>query len=451
MTRMEEYRAMLDQLETIPAEAAGSLQRAKARRRRNHRVLRPLAGIAAAFCMFVGSVNLSPSVAAACMEIPFLDKLTEAVMFSPSLRKAVEHDYVQPLGLEETQNGVTVRVEHVIVDQKQVNIFYTVASEKHPFLAAHADLLEADADEGVKAGIVFGDYRVTMGEMRHIVADFADGTVPSQMRLLVDVMAVEMTADGEEPTNEAWNASRKQEPTASFTFLMTFDPHFTEQGRISHPNQSFTIDGNAFTVSELGIYPSHIRIQIEEDPNNESWINSLRFYLELEDGTVIEKGGSSISAWGDPDTPSMTTYMAESSYFYDADCFRLVITGADFLEKDFGRTYVNLETQTAENIPEGHEFVSAAKVGNNWEVNFLHPDDGVSHVQVYDTFYDADGSRISTDGMWWSGGEDGTIEQPIMRESGYRLKDVSGTEVWLEPSYSYIWYAEEPVIVEIAP
>ena len=104
-----------------------------------------------------------------------------------------------------------------------------------------------------------------------------------------------------------------------------------------------------------------------------------------------------------------------------------------------------------ENIPEGHEFVSATKVGNDWELNFLHPDDGVSHVQVYDTFYDVDGNRISTDGMWWSGGEDGTIEEPIMRESGYRLKDVSGTEVWLEPSYSYIWYAEEPVIVEVDP
>ena len=451
MTRMEEYQAMMSRLEIIPEEAAGSIQRAKARRRRNHRVLRPLAGIAAAFCMFVGSVNLSPSVAAACMEIPLLDKLTEAVMFSPSLQKAVEHDYVQPLGLEESQNGITVRVEHVIVDQKQVNIFYTVTSEEYPFIAAHADLLEADTDEGVKAGIVYGDYRVTMGEMRHIVADFADGTVPSQMRLLVDVMAVERAADGEEPTNEAWDASRKEDPTASFTFLMTFDPQFTEQGRISHPNQSFTLDGNTFTITELGIYPSHIRIHIDEDPENESWINSLRFYLELEDGTVIEKGGNSISAWGDPDTPSMTTYMAESSYFYDADCFRLVVTGADFLEKDFGRTYVDLETQTVENIPEGHEFVSATKVGNDWELNFLHPDDGVSHVQVYDTFYDVDGNRISTDGMWWSGGEDGTIEEPIMRESGYRLKDVSGTEVWLEPSYSYIWYAEEPVIVEVDP
>ncbi|MBQ1208679.1 MAG: DUF4179 domain-containing protein, partial [Lachnospiraceae bacterium] len=382
---------------------------------------------------------------------PFLDKLTETVMFSPSLQKAVEHDYVQPMGLEETQNGITVRVEHVIVDQKQVNVFYTVSSDRYNYLVARPDLLDAESGEPAKVASVYGNERVSMGEMRHILADFGDTDVLSQMRLCVDVMEVPVTPGHEEPTNQQWDAAGSREPIASFDFLMTFDPTFTATGKVIELNRDFVLDGNRFSVSQLCIYPSHIRIQIEEDPDNLSWIRSLHFYLELEDGTVIAAGGNGISAFGNADTPSMTTYMAESSYFYDAECFRLVVTGADFLEKDFGKTYVNLEENTAENLPEGHEFVSAAMVGACWELEFLHPDDGISHVQVYGEFYDREGNRISTDGIWWSGGDDGTIDHPVMRKSGYRLKDFSGSEVWIEPHYSYFWYPDVPVVVEITP
>jgi len=448
MTRMEEYHNLCSRLDITPETAAETLKRAKARRRRN-RCLRPLTTAAAVFCLFVGIVNLSPSVAAVCMEIPFLDKLTHAVMFSPSLQKAVEHDYVQPMGLEKTQNGVTVRVEHVIVDQKQVNIFYTITSEQQEYLVAVPDILEADSGEGVKAAIVYGNDRVTMGEMRHILVDFDESDVPPQMRLAVNVM--EVSFESEKPTDQEWQNARSSNPVASFDLLMTFDPAFTEAGRIMELDREFELDGNRFAVSRLCVYPSHIRIELSEESDNESWIKSLHFHLELNDGTIIKKGGNGISAYGDPDTPSMTTYMAESSYFTDADCFRLVITGADFLEKEFGKTYIDLANQKAKNIPDGHEFVSEICTGDSWELEFLHPDDGISHVQVFGEFYDTEGSRISTDGMWWSGGDDGTVEQPVMRKSGYRLNDFSGSEVWIEPHYSYFWYPDDPVIVEIAP
>lgn len=451
MNRMEEYQNLLAAMEQIPPETAGCVERARSRRSRKRLLWRPLASAAAVFAVFVGLVNLSPTVAAACREIPLLEKLTEAVVFSPSLQKAVENDYVQPIGLEETKNSITVRVEHVIVDQKQVNIFYTVASERYDFLTVSADVWKADADEGVEAGIVFGDTRVTHGAMRHITVDMADGVVPSQMRLLVDVYAAEKNADAEEPTHEQWTQAEQTEPVAAFAFLLTFDPTFTEQGRISEPNQTMDLDGNLFTITELGIYPSHIRIGIAEDPDNPCWIRSLRFHLELEDGTIIEAGSAGITAYGNEHTPSMTTYMAESTYFYEADRFRLVVTGADFLEKDFGMTYVNLETQDAENMPAGWVLESTQRVGDNWELKFLYPDDGNTHSQIYTEFYDAEGNRLSTDGMWWSGGEGGTIEAPVMRDAGYRLKGFNGTEVWLQPNYNYFWYPEEPVIVEIEP
>ena len=448
MKRMDEYQEMLQELETVPEATADCVKRAMARRRRQRQIWRPLASLAAVFCLFIGLVNLSPTVAAACLEIPFLDKLTEAVLFSPSLKKAVENDYVQVMGLEQTQNGISVRVEHVIVDQKQLNIFYTVESDVYDYLVARPDLLETGTEEGIRAGIVYGNDRVTLKEMRHIMADFANETVPSQVELKLDVVAVEKDANEKEPSNAQWDAVRKQEPVASFSFHLEFNPYFTEQGRIVKLNQRFELNGNTFTVAELGIYPSHIRIHLDEAPENPCWLNSLRFHLELDDGTVIGTGGNSISAWGDPDTPSMTTYLAESSYFYDADCIRLMITGADFLEKDFGRTYINLDTGESENLPLGCEVQQIRKTAKGWELNFIRPDDGTVRSQLFTGGYDADGNSVATGGMWYSSGG---ADEAEMREFGYILENVSGHEVWLEPNYTQYWYAAQPVVVELNP
>ena len=53
-------------------------------------------------------------------------ELAQAVAWSPSLSAAVENDYVQPIGQSQTVNGVTATVEYVIVDRKQLSIFYTL-------------------------------------------------------------------------------------------------------------------------------------------------------------------------------------------------------------------------------------------------------------------------------------------------------------------------------------
>ena len=133
MNRMEEYEAMLAQMEDIPA--SDPVGKARARLRRRRRVLRPLAGIAAVFAVFVGMINLSPTALAACREIPVLKELAEALTFNPSLRIAIEHDYVQMVGQEQSKDGVTARIEYLIVDQKQVNLFYTLDSQTYTALS----------------------------------------------------------------------------------------------------------------------------------------------------------------------------------------------------------------------------------------------------------------------------------------------------------------------------
>ena len=37
----------------------------------------------------------------------------------------MENEYVQPIGQSQTVNGITASIQYLIVDQKQVNIFFT--------------------------------------------------------------------------------------------------------------------------------------------------------------------------------------------------------------------------------------------------------------------------------------------------------------------------------------
>ena len=71
-------------------------------------------------------------VAYACSKVPGLRELAEAVTFSRSLTDAVNNQYVQPISLTQTQNGITASVDYLIVDQKQVNVFYRLTADVPP-------------------------------------------------------------------------------------------------------------------------------------------------------------------------------------------------------------------------------------------------------------------------------------------------------------------------------
>ena len=140
MNRMDEYTALLAELEQVPKELDNTVNKALNRKNTLQKKRRffgtSLGGLAACFAAFVLLVNLSTPFARACGRIPLLADLAKAVSWSPSLSAAVEHDYVQPMNLSQYQNGITAKVEYLIVDRKQVDVFFSVQSDDY----AHLDL-----------------------------------------------------------------------------------------------------------------------------------------------------------------------------------------------------------------------------------------------------------------------------------------------------------------------
>ena len=101
MNRMDEYTALLAELEQTPEELDHTVNKALNRKNTLQKKRRffgtSLGGLAACFATFVLLVNLFPPFARACGSVPVLRELAKAVAWSPSLSAAVENDYVQPI------------------------------------------------------------------------------------------------------------------------------------------------------------------------------------------------------------------------------------------------------------------------------------------------------------------------------------------------------------------
>lgn len=444
MNRMQEYEEMMQNLETVPA--SDPVQKALRRRSRRRSIGRSISCLAVVFGIFVGIINCSPSVSAACRELPLLKELVEALTFSPSLRLAIENEYIQMVGQEQTDNGVVCRVEYLIVDQKQVNIFYTLTSQDGTLLDATPEVFNPDGSHLRSSILSFGAPKEKDG-IRQIVLDFVDETVPDQLRLSFQVRAVgdhTATAPVDTPEESEWDISAP-DVLAELSFDLEFDPNYTQKGRTVAVNQQVELDGQSITVTDMEIYPTHLRLNVQEAEENTAWLKNLRFYLELENGTKVQTVSDGITATGSTTTPSMVSYRAESTYFYDADCLRLVITGADFLEKDKEVVHMDLVTMETDPLPQGVVLHEVQQTSSGTKVTFFIADTEESHAQLLSgVYYGPDGEEYYC----------GHMSSTVASENGYRnetyyLDDYLQSEVLVKLTYSSFWTPEHPVSITL--
>lgn len=451
MNRMEEYQDLMQEIDVSIPELENTLDRAKRKKIRRDRIRRPIVGLTSAFSLFVLLVNFCTPVAYACSKIPFIKELAEAVTFSRSLTDAVDNEYVQLLYLEQTDGDVTAAVEYLIVDQKQVNIFFRLQSDKYTELSVEAEMLTEDYSS-LSHSLGVNDHDVPNGKLQSVTVDFTEDNVPGKLRFLMDIR------DQSQPRGVPIEGSMEDamflecEPdttgyVASFDFLLEFDPLFTATGKVIPINQTVSLEGNEITFTEMQIYPTHLRVEVKDSEKNAAWLKHLYFYIETDWGMKFETISNGITATGSGDTPFMSSFRADSSYFYDAKHLKIVITGAEWLNKDQEKVYVNLKTGETGQLPEGVKYVGASKSEEGWLVNFLgkQREPNHAHMLFSHKYYDLEGNQYeinswsSTYGMIGEAIEEGYFGEQIA------LKDYTADEVWLTSNYSHVWKPEEAI------
>lgn len=459
MNRDAEYRALLAELDVPPEALQSTVQKAytrkKALQRRRRIILTPVLGMAACFTAFVLLVNLSIPFASACGRVPWLRELAKAVAFSPSLSAAVENEYVQPIGETKSQDGITVTVEYVIVDRKQLNIFYTAQFSEEQTLYVNYDYDMDDLHSWVGSS---GDAQITSGELQQIKLEFVESDVPSEMGVCFQFYDWRAHARAA-PAATMAEVPKYQEPDylTEIPFQLEFDPYYTAQGEIIPVDTAFTLDGQRLTLTEVELYPTHLRVNLEADPDNTAGLEGLDLYLENEYGERFERPGG-LTAAGDPEGEGMATFWLDSTFFSHGQHLTLYITRARWKDKDAPRVRLDLFEGTAENLPQGVRLLKAERpYSGSWEVTFLK-----SAREIGDS-----GNLMSCRGFWDEAGnhydvwqssttygyqdpETGEwIEEEGMSTEKFPLRGFYGTVVYLEPTATRATNFDTPVAITI--
>lgn len=414
----------------------------------------PMAGLTACFAVFVLLVNFCAPVAYACSRVPVLRELAEAVTLSRSLTDAVENAYVQTMDIRQTENDITAEIPYVIVDQKQVNIFYRLNSDKYERLAADPVISCGDGDVGFC--VVNSNFGQENGELLSVTVDFTHGTVPDELQCTLRVYSdsvdySQTPADGLVNGMNAEAVPTGPDYLAEIEFTLEFDPEFTASGKVFPVNETVILDGQTITVTAVAVYPTHMRVEIAEAKDNTAWLKNLDFYIETDWGMKFDSVSNGITATGSVDSPSMVSYRADSTYFYEAERLKLVITGARWLRKDMESTYLNLVTGEHGELPAGAEFDSARKQEGGWVVRFRvdREEDGSMHRLFGDKVLNTEGNEYVCNQWHCILGDADEKGNITYFYDEIPLKNYPYDEVWLSPLYSHYWTAENPIVITV--
>ena len=323
-------------------------QRISVRKRSvRNRIITPIGSITAVFVIFVGLVNVSPAIALAMEKIPGLRQLAEFVSFSSSLTEAVEHEFVQFMGLEQTIGDVTMRVEHVIVDGQQLHIFYTMKSSVYANMGTSiTGYGVCEGGRNVEAKTILGIVNPLLnekesGDMNHIVIGF-EKLVPPVVVWHGQVLYLD------DPVGESM-----YNPIGQYSFIIEIDEIFAVQ-EIFEVNHEITLDGQRMTITTVELNPAHTRVNIEEEwANNTKHLQRLVFHMindrgERFDPPTSETGGLiNLPAGGaGNDGPwRLGDHFLETAFFSESESLTLVITGVEWIGmKWMGPDSIQLDT-----------------------------------------------------------------------------------------------------------
>lgn len=437
MNRNEEWMDLIKELDETVPEMGGAIAKASRRKARKNFLYQPLAGITCLFAAFVLSVNLCAPIAEACSKIPVLRDLVKAVTFSKSLSTAVENEYVQEMNLKQTKGDVTVVIDYLIVDQKQVNVFYHFESKRYEKLIARCGVLDENKEKMSEYSMVGGDYGLENEELHCASINFYKVDVPDKLCFQMDV--------------REFKEGIGENSLEQFDFFLEYDPTFTAKGTVYPVNQSFVIDGQTLIVTEMEVYPTHMRVNVKDIPENTAWFQDLTFYIETEAGERFSSTMHGVSAFGSSQEGDVVSYYAESPYFFEAEHLKLVVTGVAWLEKGMEETWVDLKTGETGPLPEGTT-LKEIKKDESGEILLVFEQThigGDTHWASLGHFgYDAEGNLYSFATMTdvvtkLEEGEEGTVFE------SYALEDFPDEKVWVKPAFSRRYRLEEHVTVEL--
>ncbi len=353
--------------------------------------------------LFAGAVNLSPAFAQAAAKVPVVRELVLAVAFDPSMKAAIEHNYVQLIKQTAEDNGYQLNVEYLVADPRNLTVYYKmdeITNRNDEFHAEYQfdfNLLAADGNE-LKCGATW-DYPLSEEEKQalneikfHITGE---DTLPEQVILqLIVKKALPLSEDaqkkieaGRELSGIANTIAHFEEPQPEYENVACMQiPLAIDQGslfnvRTIELNRAVELEGQKIIFDKVEIYPTQIRILWHPDKANTHLIDGMKISLQSREHgrwEGISNGVTGIGMLGEPQQ-----IWLESSWFDYENEYQLAIERYALIPKEQQKVIYDYATNTFTNLPDYAYLVEAVPCDTGLFMQFeFQSTDEVVHGQV---------------------------------------------------------------------
>lgn len=292
------------------------------RQERQGKRVRSVAAVALGVtAMFVLLVNSSVSFALAASRVPIIGALVEAVVLDPSLKATVLHEYVQLVDETYAEDGITLEVEYLIADPKNLSIFYRVYDETGRDITLRP-VLKDKAGKEISASGSYGQELLASEEGNWFTQigtvlkgentqypmyywKFHVDSLPEQLK--IEVSVYQYTSNMETPLD------------ICIEVPISVEPQFLKSIKTFPIHQTVSVLGQQLTIDAVDVYPTNTRIVWHTAPENDSWITYLPFYLTNETGIRVDGIRNGISAVGSDMTTGGGEIWLESAWYNQTD------------------------------------------------------------------------------------------------------------------------------------
>jgi len=251
------------------------IRKARKSRKKKMATLIPSLAVTMALLISVLSIRISPAFASFVSQIPGFEKIVELIQGDKGLKSALENEYYQPVGKEVTKGGITFRVDHIIIDEYQLILLYSVkADEKYISLLLDWQNIYDEKGNQIMMGYsgeVIGQIEAGEWVSKRIDIYLNEGikTIPEQLKV-----EVSFYSEMEEIEENIWDVS--------------FDvdqEKFNKNTKVYEINKTATIEGHEVIFKEITIYPTTLALRVHYPETNTKKIFSF------EDLVIVNEKG----------------------------------------------------------------------------------------------------------------------------------------------------------------
>lgn len=298
-----------------------------------------LSAVAAFILVFVGVVNLCPTVAIAMNDIILLGDLAKAVTFDPSMRACLENEYAQYVGEKQlTKDGHYSKVYYMVVDASRISFFYKTdvlwfsEDDKSLYSTVHIEGMNGE-DIGSAAALL----ETGIDGLYEYQVDFIDEPIPEELRFMVcyvDPMAV------------------KSHDVSEAVYTLYPEEQYRSVVKCYDINKDINIFGQKVHLDKLEVYPTQAKLCLKADEENSAYLQDISILLKDDRGKEYTAKTNGLTGTFN-DKGNVDSKWYESTYFSKTGSITIEITAAEWIpiEKRYGS--ISYDKQTIENIPEG--------------------------------------------------------------------------------------------------